>query len=155
LANLLIFLHCDQLINWASQLIVQITLVAFCGWVKNVYYVFLSVQKLLQKWILKLFIVLHIILDCAYWDNFFVLNLKSDYLCYYHIMPDLLGIHCKVSPLQVTISYFHFEEIRHLLKGFLLGTVDRNSRKFWYFSSWKNIFYAIFIISFCNSFSMW
>merc|ERR1711963_899989 len=67
------------------------------------YYVFLSVQKLLQKWILKLFIVLHIILDCACWDNFFVLNFKSDDLCYYHIIPDLIGIHCKVSPLQVTI----------------------------------------------------
>jgi len=45
-------------------------LIAFCGWVKIVSYVFLSVQKLLQKWIMKLFIVLHIILDCAYWDNF-------------------------------------------------------------------------------------
>jgi len=44
-------------------------------------------------------------------------------------MRNLLGIQKSLSLAKDNFS-LNFEEIRHLLKGFLLGEGDRNSRKF-------------------------
>jgi len=97
LANsLILFFPCDQLINWASQLIVQIVplILWLCAWPSRTFLLCVSVcTKPFKASEVNIDETVYSFthLDCAYWDKTFVLNsqlgLSCD-LCCCHLAAD-------------------------------------------------------------------